>query len=84
MAYKIRKYKGKTTIKDTKSGKSAEIDIEKFMNGGYKDINKYEVGGTNTCPPGQKPDGKGGCMPSFGGYFDTQEYKDIMNPITEE
>jgi hypothetical protein len=84
MAYKIVKYKGKTQIKDTKSGKSTEIDIEKFMNGGYKDINKYALGGENTCPPGQKPDGKGGCMPSFGGYFDTQEYKDIMTPVTEE
>jgi len=45
MAYKITKYKGKTKIKDTKTGKSAEIDIEKFMNGGYKTISDYALGG---------------------------------------
>lgn len=34
MAYKITKYRGKHKIKDTKTGKSVEVDIEKFMNGG--------------------------------------------------
>lgn len=34
MAYKITKYRGKHKIKDTKSGKSVDIDIEKYMNGG--------------------------------------------------
>ncbi|MFT6125725.1 MAG: hypothetical protein ACJAVA_000166 [Flavobacteriaceae bacterium] len=48
MAYKIVKYKGKTQIKDTKSGKSTEINIEKFMNGGYKDINNFSPGGVFT------------------------------------
>lgn len=37
MAYKITKYRGKHTLKDTKTGESAEIDIEKFFNGGGKD-----------------------------------------------
>lgn len=45
MAYKISKYKGKTKIKDLKTGKSAEIDIEQFMNGGYKQVPKYSLGG---------------------------------------
>lgn len=52
MAYKITKYKGKTKIKDTKTGKSAEIDIEKFMNGGYKTISEYNLGGEEDCPEG--------------------------------
>ena len=34
MAYKITKYAGKHKIKDVKTGKSVEIDIEKFMGGG--------------------------------------------------
>lgn len=52
MGYKITKYKGKTKIKDTKTGKSAEIDIEKFMNGGYKTISEYSLGGVGDCPDG--------------------------------
>ena len=40
MAYKIRKYGGKHTIKDTKSGKVVDIDIEKYMSGGDKDKGK--------------------------------------------
>lgn len=52
MAYKIIKYKGKTQIKDTKTGKFAEINIAKFMNGGYKDISNYEYGGDGDCEPG--------------------------------
>jgi len=50
--YRIVKYKGKTKIKDTKTGKSAEIDIEKFMNGGYKTISEYALGGEEECPEG--------------------------------
>lgn len=45
MAYKITKYKGKTKIKDTKTNKSVEIDIDKLMNGGYKEKSKYQNGG---------------------------------------
>lgn len=52
MGYKITKYKGKTKIKDTKTGKSAEIDIEKFMNGGYSDVSKYMEGVDFDCPEG--------------------------------
>lgn len=36
MAYKITKYRGKHKIKDTKTGKTVDIDIEKYMNGGGK------------------------------------------------
>lgn len=36
MAYKITKYRGKHKIKDTKTGESMEIDIEKYMQGGGK------------------------------------------------
>ena len=71
MAYKITKYKGKTKIKDTKTGKSAEINIEKFMNGGYKTLSdSYEYGG-------QKSVQKFDC----GGQFTvgTPEYNDCMD-----
>ena len=37
MAYKLKKYRGVHTIKDTKTGKSVDIDIEKYMTGGKKD-----------------------------------------------
>ena len=37
MAYKITKYRGKHKIKDTKTGKSVDIDIEKYMTGGKGD-----------------------------------------------
>jgi len=73
MTYKITKYKGKTQIKDTKTGKSAEIDIEKFMNGGYKTLTDYALGGKEGCPDGQKSDGKGGCIPIMN-FFETPEY----------
>lgn len=44
--YKIVKYKGKNKIKNTKTGKTVDIDIEKFMNGGYKTIyDSYKNGG---------------------------------------
>ena len=46
MAYKITKYGGKHKIKDTKTGKSMDIDIEKYMKGG--NAPKYEGGGM--CP----------------------------------
>lgn len=36
MAYKITKYAGKHKIKDTKTGKSVEIDIDSYMDGGKK------------------------------------------------
>lgn len=53
MAYKITKYAGKHKIKDTKSGKSVDIDIEKYMNGGYKTgDSKYAEGVDFECPPG--------------------------------
>lgn len=46
MGYKITKYKGKTKLKDTKSGKSVEIDIDQLMNGGQKkDLYEYVLGG---------------------------------------
>ena len=45
MAYKITKYAGKHKIKDTKTGKSAEIDIDKYMDGGKKKY-MYMYGGT--------------------------------------
>lgn len=48
MGYKITKYKGKHKIKNTKTGKSTEIDIEKFMNGGYKTFSEYAEGGVYT------------------------------------
>jgi hypothetical protein len=49
MAYKITKYGGKHKIKDTKTGKSMDIDIEKYMKGGTP---KYELGtdGKSMCP----------------------------------
>lgn len=40
--YKITKYKGKTKIKDLKTGNSKEIDIESFMTGGKKDKDRDE------------------------------------------
>lgn len=46
MAYKIIKYGGKHKIKDTKTGKSVEIDIEEYMHGGKKNtVSKYALGG---------------------------------------
>jgi len=42
MAYKITKYGGKHKIKDTKTGKSMDIDIEKYMQGGKAP--KYALG----------------------------------------
>lgn len=51
MAYKIIKYGGKTKIKDTKTGKSVEIDIEKYMKGGSH-TPKYGDGVDFDCPEG--------------------------------
>lgn len=55
MAYKITKYKGKTKIKDTKTGKSVEVDIEKLMYGGEKKkVPSYQLGVEFDCPPGDE------------------------------
>lgn len=51
MTYKITKYKGKTKIKNSKTGESAEIDIEKFMKGGYKKSSKAPKYSDGSCGP---------------------------------
>lgn len=55
MAYKITKYAGKHKIKDVKTGKTVDIDIEKFMLGGApEDLLKSPVVDVPVVP-GAKP-----------------------------